>query len=453
MWTRRKFLGAIAASGAATAVGPLLGCGAQSGQATHTTRSAIDDRQLTNALAILDGKLDRASLWSRKTETYELSLDHEEEQFTRGHEHLVVITAETAGRPWRVVLRNPGADDLLLAASSLAKHAIARPMKLAAPESHAWDATWARKHIDYRSPVRELFAEGRKHGGSRVIYRSAYLRSVHTETRIISRAQNLRGRAQRTLGGIVMGAWAGGEIATAHSEVSGQGGPGLLKLVPDAVEAVAEECLAHLHARSYPEGHQEVLLCPEAAALVAFEAVARSAAERPTTSETSALSIVDDPTRGYGAMPFDDEGTRAVSHELVGPNASSLPARGRMRMRADGALKRRPSHVVIERGVEDRDTLVQRIGTGVLLEGPELCHLGRLGERFALTCSRAREIRDGRFTGRLFARTITTARLSEFLSSTVALGVEGTTVAFEESGVGGSAQAPHWLTSAVVHQA
>jgi len=98
-------------------------------------------------------------------------------------------------------------------------------------------------------------------------------------------------------------------------------------------------------------------------------------------------------------------------------------------------------------------SLVAGIETGVLLEGPEYCRLDSRGERFALVCSRAREIQKGRFTGRLFARSLTSSISSEFIANTSALGRKSTVLAVETNGIPGSAEAPHWLSRATVHKA
>ena len=433
-------------------VSPLLGCGAQTTGKTRTEIARIDDEHLAAALAILDAKLESAAVWSRKTLTNQLALDHDEERFDRSRTHLVVLSAREHGTATRIVLKNPTPDQLMRAATSLSEHAIAPPIELVAVEDVDWQSTWTQKHSDYRGPVRAIFAEAQNHGGSRVVYRTSYLQSVHTEQRLISQTQNIRSRAQRTRGGVVMGAWAGGEIASAHAEVSGQGGPALVSLTDDAIAKAATQTLSHLHARSAPSGVQEVLLSPATAAMLVYGGIAKS----PTALRASgehAVHIVDDPRSGFGATTFTAGGQRAVPHTLVGDDGSALPANARWQFDNRGTLTSEPSHVRMESGVEDLGALVAKVGTGVLLEGPELCRLDSRGERIAIVSSRGREIVNGRFTGRLFARMLTTAPLSAFLLDTRAIGRVHETVTFETNGIAGSAQAPHWLSSATVNKA
>jgi predicted Zn-dependent protease len=452
LWSRRQFLGALGATGAASALSPLLGCGAQSTGRTRTVVSRIRDEDLAAALAVLDAKLEGATVWSRRTEAYELALDHDEERFDRFREHLVVLSAVVNRSPARIVLRGPTREEVLRAAKSLSNSEIAPPMKPIAVLGVDWQKTWTRKHSDFRTPLRALFSEAQQHGGSRVIYRSSYLHSVHSEQRFLSNSQNLRSRTQRTRGGVVMGAWAGGEIANSHAQVSGQGGPALVVLSDDTIAATADRTLSHLHARSAPSGQQEVLLSPETAALLAYKALAKS----PTPLSNAGaykFRIVDDPSTGYGARIHNAAGERVVAQTLLGDGGSALSLASRMSLGNDGTLQAEPSHVRVEGGTNDLATLVARIETGVLLEGPELCRLDSRGERLAILCNRAREILKGRFTGRRFARTLTSASTADFMSNTVALGSNREVLAFDTNGIAGSAEAPHWLSRASVHKA
>lgn len=448
MWSRRQFLGALGASGAASALSPLLGCGAQVANKGSAATVGVSDDDLALALAILDAKLEDATVWSQATHTDALSIDHDEERFDRLQEHLVVLSAVKDGTPTQLVLVGPTREQILLAATSLSEHAIAPAMKLGPIAEVGWDSSWTRKHSDYRTPLRTLFSVAQQHGGSRVVYRSAYLYSVHTEQQLLSRSKNLRSRSQRTRGGVVMGAWANGEMARGHTQVSGNGGPDLVALSSDAIAETADQALAHLHARSAPSGPQEVLLSPETAALLSYSALAKTTT--PLQGSYN-VRIEDDPTTGYGAMHHDALGEEAVAQTLVGEEATA----GLLRLRRGngGTLRSEATNVRVDGEAEELASLVARIETGVLLEGPELCRLDARGERLAIVCSRAREILKGRFTGRLFSRTLSTTPVSEFLSNTVALGTRREAFAFDSEGIAGSAEAPHWLSRAEVHKA
>ncbi len=452
MWSRRQFLGALGASGAISALAPLLGCGAQTAGKTSAAVSLVSDEDLAAALAILDGKLEGATILSHKTHTHELSLDHNEERFDRFRTHLIVLSAIIGHTRRRIVLSAPSPEGLAVAATSFAGHAIAPSMRPAPATDVDWQKTWTTRHSDYRAPLRSLFVEAQNHGGSRVVYRSSYLHSVHTELRFLSRKQNLRTKSQRTRGGVVMGAWAGGEIATSHAQVSGQGGPKIATLSSDAIASTAEHTLSHLHARSAPSGQQEVLLSPEAATHLAYNAIAKSPVSLPNSGDYK-FRLVDDPSVGYGAMIYNDAGQRATIQTLVGEGGGPLSQSTRTRLTSNGTAQAQPSHVRLKAGIDNLASLVERVQTGVLLEGPELCQLDSRGERFAIICSRAREILNGRFTGRLFARTMTTGNTSEFIANTSALGSDSEQWAFESHGIAGSAQAPHWLSRARVEKA
>ena len=452
MWSRRQFLSALGASGASCALAPLLGCGASAPRSTKEPLTRLGDEQLLTALSILDPKLDDARIFSRQNTSDHVVLDHEREEYQRNREHLVVLSGQRDGVASSIVLLNPDYDELLLAATQLSGHAVARPMQLGPLEQVRKRRSGIHRHSEYRDPVRTILAQAQEHGLSRIIYRSSYLHSVHSEQRLISRSQNLRFDSQRTRAGLVMAAWARGEIATSDIQVSGQGGPALVRFSAQDLESVADQTLAHLYARSAPSGAQDVLLCPEAAAMLAYHGIAKARATLPADYQ-GAARVVDDPRVGYGAMTYDDEGLKAAPQILLGTGAGPAPVSGRSRIDAEGVRCSRPCHVRVEPGEHSLADLVANVKTGVLLEGPELCVLDSRGETVSLLASRGREIRDGRFTGRLFARTLSRLQLSEFLSTTSGLGNASATLAFDDRGIASSAQAPHWLGRAHVEAA
>ncbi|MCP4447589.1 MAG: twin-arginine translocation signal domain-containing protein [Myxococcales bacterium] len=452
MWSRRQFLGALGASGASGALGQLLGCAARQSATAQATAPGVKDEHLAKALTVLEANTKNARVWSRETRSFELSLDHEQERFDVFLDYLVVLSGERDGKLARIALHDPTPQQLALAAASLSEHAIAPALPLQPVRSSGWNQERTQAHSEYREPLRSLFAAAQGHGSSRIVYQYSYLQSIQTEQRFLSRSHNLRSRSQRTRGGLIMGAWAGGEVATAEAQVSGQGGPRLVKLSDAKLASVADETLAHLHARSAPSGAQEVLLSPKTAAMLAHHAIGRAQIAGPLSANT-VLRVTDNPAVGYGALAHDDEAVPTSEHVLVDTAIAPLQASGRRRFDRDAMLRVMPTHLEVESGDSELGELVARVKTGVLLEGPELCGVDSRGERLSLLSSRGREIVDGRFTGRLFARTLCTASISDFISDTVALGRDAESVSFEDHGIASSSEAPHWLSQAKVHSA
>jgi len=426
-----------------------MGCHEQRTTQAAPALAALGDDELLSAISILDAALANARISDIKRNSYIISIDHEQESFDRPREERTILSGVRDGVEHRSVLINPTGEELIAAATRLAqgeKGPMISPPALRdlKPE----DRPLGRRG-EYRNPVRKIFSESQEHGRSRIVYRSAYLQTHETALRILSRKQNIRNHQRRTRAGLIMGAWAAGDIATANVQVSGGGGPKLAVLSPLQLQSVAEQTLAHLHARSAPTGVQEVILCPEAAALLAYHGIAQSNASIEQRENTS-LRVDDDPSYGYGEVLVDDIGTPGLLHSLVGENGKPLDPRGRTRFDAEAQLRAFPSHVRVHGGDATLLDLVTKVDQGVLLEGPELCTLNASGDRMALVSSRGREIRGGRFTGRLFSRTLATASLSEFIAETSGLGTDRSTWAFDDSGVPGSAEAPHWLSRARV---
>lgn len=162
------------------------------------------------------------------------------------------------------------------------------------------------------------------------------------------------------------------------------------------------------------------------------------------------VTIIDDPARGYGGFARDDLGQEAPSRRLVGALEPEPILPGYPRRDNRAALRSLPSHVVVAAGEIGLDALIASIKEGVLLQDPVHCHLDPRSDRLSLICSQAREIHNGRFTGRLFARQLIRAGRQDFIDATTGLGAEPTALAFDEAGIPVSTSAPHWLSRAQV---
>ncbi len=412
----------------------------------------LGEQQLLDALSILDTKLGDARIWSSLQTVHELSRDHEEERYDLRDTHRIVLSGQQGDRVIRVALENPTSEELLASAKRISNQRIAKT----APEQMAQSSHGP--HVgyelsDYRTPLRRIFHDAQDHGSSRIIYREAYLQSTHSRTRLLSRSQDLRVEAHRSRGGLVMGTWTGGALATGEAQVSGLGGPALVRLTSTQLETAADDALAHLHARRAPSGDLEVLLCPEAAAMFAHHCIAHPSAVF-RAAQTGPAHVVDDPSSGYGGLLVDDEGVASQPQLLLGLGTGvSLLPQGRMRFDAQAQLRLAPTHVRVSLGTSDLTELVSRIKNGVLLQGPTMCTLDSRGEKVSLLASRGHEIRNGRFTGRVFSHTLSSFLMRDFLSTTAALGNEVRAISFHHDGIASSAEAPYWLGSARVEAA
>ncbi len=333
------------------------------------------------------------------------------------------------------------------------------PRTMAAPVDYA-----TRTEIDPQShspeqwleAVGELYHRARRVGGSRVVYRGAYLTVDDTRTVYIDRNRDLGQRIVRTRGGVLLVAWTGAAPTADDASRSGTIGLEALAVPGDALEAAAERALSLLTARPAPSGPREVVIDPTVSAMIASDCVgAALTADRWRCGETAAatylagaadhrlatpeVTLIDDPsaTGGYGSYFFDDEGQPASPTRLIdagvlrGPitdaaNAAALrlatTANGR-RITPLDPVRPRLSNIAFGAGsLAGREELLAGVEDGLLIEGAMGARADLRTLRFAVRAARAREIRHGKLTGALYGTIDLHADVPGFLG-----GVRGAT--------------------------
>jgi len=194
-------------------------------------------------------------------------------------------------------------------------------------------------------------------------------------------------------------------------------------LTPDDLTAASEAALEVLTPGAFDDGEHPVVLDPSVVAVVLDAAVrglfTADVARRPEVARRLAapaplasplVTLVDDPTApgAYGGFAFDDEGEPAAPLTLLdagrvaaqlSDRAAGAPGRGR-RPGHLGRVAPSPSHLRLAPGVAD---LRQLHSDGFVLEGGLGAQLDPGGDRIRIACTRARELRGGRTTGRLYA--------------------------------------------------
>jgi TldD protein len=140
------------------------------------------------------------------------------------------------------------------------------------------------------------------------------------------------------------------------------------------------------------------------------------------------LNIVDDPgaPAAYGGFQFDDEGQRAVAVTLVdhgvvagrlsdraGVAAGLAPLAGRGRRPGHvGRVEPMPSHLRLLPGTSALD-----LDDGFLLEGGVRATVDPSSDRAVIAVQRAREVRGGKRTGRIYADVELVGELATLLTS------------------------------------
>ena len=464
-WTRRTVLRALGATAAAPVLSPLVhacrtGGTRPPGSPGPALRGTAEIRdQLREVVSDLSRRFGRASALAGVRQVGGVFVDTGERGV--GHEVTtsLVLTVAVRERVFEESTAELGAAGIDRAAEALRARAAATyqpnqpPRPLAAPRSHALVPARAPDAGPALGPasgawlarVEHLHERARRVGGSRVVYRGAYVTVDDGETMFVGEGRDLAQRVVRTRAGVTLvaqgtsrrrGAGAAHERAGAslHAVEAAQGGiMGLdaLELPDAALEAAAERVLALVTPAPPPQGMMDVILAPDLAALILHRCVAPAlCADRWLSGEARALTlagqaigsppvtVIDDPTQphGYGSYAFDDEGqdaTRVVLVEagvLAGPltcrrsaRALGMPRTGHGRRASAGdPAAPVPSNIALAPGSARPEALVAGIERGLLLEGGLLARTDPGTWRFVARAARAHEIRRGKLTGVLF---------------------------------------------------
>jgi predicted Zn-dependent protease len=320
-----------------------------------------------------------------------------------------------------------------------------RPMAYAARGVLDPEAAAPEQWLD---PVAELFERSRKLGGSRTVYRAAYLTVVDDEILFVSAERDLRQRVARARGGVVFVVAAGAATHAAASERAGTIGLAALALGDDELTETAAGALALLTAQPAPPMTTDVVLDPGCAAMLAQECVApglagtlwtqggaRAATMVGQPVAAPAVTLLDDPTGAeLGSYGFDDEGTASSATRLIdagvlrGPvtdrrsaAALGVPATGNgRRVSLTGPVVARSSHVALSPGAAA--DLVTQVEQGLLLQGAIAAGGNPRRWSASLRAARGREIKGGKLTGRLYAPVILVGEVPALLTAVRAVG-------------------------------
>lgn len=330
--------------------------------------------------------------------------------------------------------------------------------------------------------VRELYERGRRVGGSRVVYRGAY---VLADDRTLIYAGERRDLLQRLLctrAGVVLVAQRGarqGAIPVAESaDRSGLLGLEATDIPLAELEAAAERVLALVTPQAPPTGETELVLGPTIAARIAYHGVASALeAGRWTSGQARAaaylgqavgsplVTLTDDPTRpgAYGSYFFDDEGHPASSTllidrgTLVAPltDATSaalldVPRTGHgRRLTPLHPVAPRPSNVVLASGAASQGELIGAVKRGLYLDGGLMASMDARSWRFSARAGRAYEIVDGKLTGVLHGVVDIRGDVPALLGSVQGVSSESQTMA-ASTDLAATATAPSLLARAEV---
>lgn len=224
-------------------------------------------------------------------------------------------------------------------------------------------------------------------------------------------------------------------------------------LTPDDVASAGDAALQVSTPGTFTDGEYPLVLDPSVVALLLDTAVrgllTTTAARSPDIARRAApdaqlaapaLTLLDDPTApaAYGGFAFDDEGERAAPLTLLdagrvtarlADHAGGGAGRGR-RLGHLSPVSPSPSHLVVSPGTAETSQLYS---DGFILEGGLDITIDLTSTRVRLACARARELKAGNPTGRLYGDIELVGSLASLLTAidgiardpaTVRLGVD-----------------------------
>jgi predicted Zn-dependent protease len=284
----------------------------------------------------------------------------------------------------------------------------------------------------------ELLLHGDAALARRLVYAAAALDIDDAIVWSVAPGRDLEQRLVRIRQTAVRAAWNGTRPVVREVERAWSGGLDDQPLTPDDLTAASEATLEVLTPGGLDDGEHPVILDPSVVAVV-LDTAARAlltadAARRPEVARRLAaapfasplVTVIDDPTApgAYGGFAFDDEGQPAAPLTLIdagrvvaqlSDRAASVPGRGR-RPGHLGRIAPSPSHLRLVPGPDAAD-LRQLHSDGFILEGGLGARLAADGDRIRIACTRARELRAGSTTGRLYADVELVGSLSALLSA------------------------------------
>jgi predicted Zn-dependent protease len=333
--------------------------------------------------------------------------------------------------------------------------------------------------------VASLQRSTEKVGGSRVVYRSAYLNVDDDDVIFIGEGRDLHQRVARNRSGVLFLVWTGSQLLAEEVSRAGSGGTESVALSFGDLQEAADRAISYLTARTSPDpGELDVVLAPELAAQlcmrvadgccvadawVASGSAFAAAARAGRSIGPDLLHLVDDPTLkgGFASYFFDDEGWSANQTPLlergvvVGPVTDQRTARLLARPRtghgrrgsAFAASRPRPSNVVLAAGQVPLADILHEVRDGILMDGAMHVGFDPRSGRAAIRARRAREIKQGRYTGRTFGNVMVASDLAQLFGRARALSREVASYAENDPGQGRlsfACYSPYLFTRATV---
>jgi predicted Zn-dependent protease len=252
---------------------------------------------------------------------------------------------------------------------------------------------------------------------SRIVYAAALIDIDDAIVWSVAPGRDLEQRLVRVRQAVTRAAWNGNLPVVATAEHAWSGWLDDQPLTPADIAAAGDAARKLMTPGTLDDGERTVVLDPSVVAIV-LDTLARgrltAAPGAPRGPEprlaSAAITVIDDPTApaSYGGFAFDDEGEPAAALTLV--DAGRIT--GRLADRATGGTGRgrRPGHLARLSPASSHLQLVpgaadpsQLYTDGLVLEAGLAASFDPGSDRIRIACGRARELRAGNATGRVYA--------------------------------------------------
>ena len=291
---------------------------------------------------------------------------------------------------------------------------------------------------------------------SRVIYAATLLDVDDATVWSISPGHDRQQRNVRIRERVLRAAWNGMRPVISEGELAWTGGIDDHAFEAEAVAAVTRTTLQIMTPGPFEDREQVVVLDPSVTATLVDAGVrallTSSAARRPEVGKRLAVGaslaaplfgLIDDPTQpgAYGGFEFDDEGEVAAAQPLVEAGKvvgvlSDHAGGGRGRARRPGhvgPLAPAPSHLRVTPGAASAASLRS---DGFVLEGGIAASVDPSSSRVVIVVSRARELRNGEPSGRVYADVELVGELRPLLEGIDGVASESATTAYRDDAGG-----------------
>jgi TldD protein len=444
-------------------MGSLLGaCGGKAKRSTSRTgsgRRSLEDirRQMRELVTLLRRRYDEASALARTSWRGGAAADDGERGANREHNGWMVLRVRSGARAYERLTNDLSSGGMAVAARDLAARAPAGKggtIELGAPVTHnsrltldparSTPSRWLNRVEALRDKAGDI-------GGSRIVYRGAYMTVDDEHTLFVGDRRDLAQRLVRTRAGLLLVAWTGSSPTVDEAVRAGVMGLEATDIGAGEIRAAATRALALLTARPAPARKGTVVLDPTVGALLVHSclgAVLEADSWVAGANRMAALvgkqgkgavgsrhiTVIDDPrpTAGFGGYFFDDEGRAAAPTAVIergvlscplsdSSSAAVLRTRPTPNARRHGVARRlapRRSNLALRGGTGTHDDLIASVRDGLLLEGGMSARVDPRTLRFSIQCARAREIRRGSLSGVLFGTVDLRGDLLEVLRAT-----------------------------------